>query len=182
MSIAWQTIEDALYAWVKAGTGLPAAQVIWEQPGAPRPTGQYVAMRIGPVTRVGQDWLDIDDAASPAAGAELEFFSRGQRVTTLSLQCFAGPATGIHGAVQTLDTLVSKSILPTLHDALVTAGVGILNFTPVQSTDGIVGEVFEPRALLTATLMLASEVSELGTYIETTELTNEVTGTVTEIP
>lgn len=60
---AWTTIEDAIHAWIVAGTGLAASAVIWEAQAAPRPTGAYVSMRLGGMEARGVDWLDVVDEA-----------------------------------------------------------------------------------------------------------------------
>jgi hypothetical protein len=55
------TIENAVHAWVMAGSGLAADKVIWAQQEGPRPSGTYVALRFMSVRQVGQDWADVED-------------------------------------------------------------------------------------------------------------------------
>lgn len=47
------TIEDALYAWVAAASGVP---VIWEHQNAPRPAAPYVSLLLATVEPTGRDW------------------------------------------------------------------------------------------------------------------------------
>lgn len=61
------TIEDALYAWVAAASGVP---VIWEHQNAPRPAAPYVSLLLATVEPTGRDWdgseanpLTFDDKA-----------------------------------------------------------------------------------------------------------------------
>jgi len=54
-------MEDAIHAWVVAGSGLPAASVRWAQQTDPRPAGAYISVRIRSLRPVGQDWVDVED-------------------------------------------------------------------------------------------------------------------------
>lgn len=60
-SLAWQTVEDAIQAWITAGSGLASDHVIWAQQTAPRPTGEFISMRMLVLERAGRDWLDRYD-------------------------------------------------------------------------------------------------------------------------
>lgn len=54
-------IEDAIHAWVVAGSGLAAGSVIWSMQAGPRPPAPYIAMRIANVTPIGHDWADVTE-------------------------------------------------------------------------------------------------------------------------
>jgi hypothetical protein len=58
---AWTAVEDAIHAWVVAGSGLPAASVLWENQGAPRPAGAFVSMRLSSIEARGHDWLQVEN-------------------------------------------------------------------------------------------------------------------------
>jgi hypothetical protein len=177
--IPWETVEDAIHAWVTAGSGLDASKVIWSQQGGERPKAPYISLRIRSIRQIGQDWLKIQDATAPVtAGSEIKHLAQGQREVGLSLQCFASTAQSGMAAASLLESARASARLPTIHQALSDAGVGILQSEPVQSIDGFLGDSqFEPRAVLELRLMLASEVSEFSTYIETVEIENEITDT-----
>lgn len=174
MAIAWTTVENALVAWVRSGSGLDAEHVFWAQQKRPIPSGRYTTLRVTSIRQVGQDWLDVEDADAPSPGAEIVHRARGSREVLLSLQCFAGAGTGGDAPAMVLDAVQSAARLPSNRDALNAAGVGVLGFGPVQSIDGVVGSSsFEPRATLQARLHLASEVSEFGTWVEVARLDPE---------
>lgn len=176
MSISWKTVEDALHNWVVVGSGLDTQHVIWSRQSAPRPTPPYIAMSIANISQVGQDWIKVEDNVGGEAGEEVIHKARGQRKISLSLQCFGGESSGDASSYSVLELVRSKSRLPTIRDSLRNAGVGILSIGQITSLDGIVGVVkFEPRATLESLLILSSEVTELGTYIETVKVTNEIT-------
>jgi len=168
--ISWVAVEDALHAWVVAGSGLPASKVVWSQQSVARASVPFVSLRIANLSRQGHDWLEVVDAPSPEAGAEIVHRSRGPRQLTLSLQAFAGAATGSLAAIAILEGIIAAANLPSRRDALNDAGVGVASFTPVLSLDGIVSTVlFEPRATIDVLCHVTSEVAEFGTYISTVE-------------
>lgn len=165
----WTTVEDALHAWIVAATGLAATNVFWEQQGIGKPAGAYVTMNLS-ITQSGQDWTDITDNPTPSPGAEIIHTVRGPRLGTLALQCFAGDATGPSSSKAYLAKLHGSLGLPSIHDALVIAKVGIAIIDPVQSLTLELGNaVIESRALTSIKMHLTSEVSETGTYIETAQ-------------
>lgn len=53
----WTDMEDALQAWVCAGTGLPENQVVWEDQGAQKGGTPYARIKLGDDEVIGQDWL-----------------------------------------------------------------------------------------------------------------------------
>jgi hypothetical protein len=63
--IAWTTVEDAIQAWVVAGSGLASDHVVWaDQPGQsgaprpPRPAGAFIEMSLAVAPAQGYDWYD----------------------------------------------------------------------------------------------------------------------------
>jgi hypothetical protein len=80
-----------------------------------------------------------------------------------------------------LDRLVSVSGTEARRAALRQAGVGLLGFGPVQSIGGLLGGLFEPRAVLEARLLISSEVTEMVTYVETVQVSDTLTGSEFEV-
>lgn len=55
--IAWDVIMPAIQQWIMRGAGVDNAHAVWApQPGAPRPSGPFVSMRITAVDQIGNDW------------------------------------------------------------------------------------------------------------------------------
>lgn len=173
------SIEDALFAWVQSSSGLVAAQVIWSQQTAPRPTGCYIEMTLD-VQPVGRDAVTVEDNPAPSAGAEILHKQRGPRHGVLKLQCYAGSPVpespvGARNVLSILSDVVSSYALPTKAAMLDAGGVSVLRYEKVQRIGGVVnGVIFEPRAFTTVHLGLASEISEAGTYIQTVNATNQI--------
>lgn len=54
-------LEDAIHAWIVAGSGLAAGQVIWYGQNGPAPSGTYITVRMRSIRPTGNDWVDVDD-------------------------------------------------------------------------------------------------------------------------
>jgi hypothetical protein len=178
-----ETVENAIYAWVVAGSGLPGEQVIWDNPNQPRPTAPYIAMRITGYQPIGQDWVNLGDApADPQPLADITVIARGQRQFTIALRCFAVALTGDNSAGSILSRVLSAMSLPSIREALNAAGLGLSIINPIQIIDGVLGSsTFEPRASVDIRVFVTYEATELGTYIEHADIENQATGEIIEV-
>ncbi len=174
MTIAWTTVEDAIHDWIVSATSLANDHVIWGEQNSARPVGTFVDMEVA-LERIGMDWVEVDDAAVPAPGAEIDNKVRGIRRMEIQLRCFGIPATGTTAPRALLDSVVAAYRLPNVHAALVVAGVGISNFSSVTNITGVLNSTkLEPRELFNVSCFLSSEVSETGTYIQDVEVTDQI--------
>lgn len=172
--IAWTTVEDAIQLWVRTAAGVSSDRVMWAQQNNPRPVAPFVTLRVTRMRRIGQDWIDVEDNPTPTPGNEIIHRARGVREMQVSLQCIGGQGFGTSAPIAILENVISYLRLPTVHDALVAAGVGVARFSQVISIDGVVGStLFEPRATLDFFAFLAEEVEETGTFIEFVELNRD---------
>jgi hypothetical protein len=170
MSFGGTTIESAIQAWIVAGSGLAGAKVIWAGQGGNRPAPPYIAIDGIGLNQFGQDWKrhTYDDDADP--GEEITNYVEGHREIVLSIQCFATSPLGTSAAMAILNSVVAKSRLPTVAAALLAAGVAVRRFDTINALGEVVGATaWEPRAVLTAHIGVASSVNEIGTFIETVE-------------
>lgn len=160
-------VSNAIHSWIVSGSGLSADKVIWKDQTGPRPSTPFVMMSIESIRNPGLDWRDAERLDNPDSGEEIRYSVRGMRVARLTLECF-GEATGDTNPVSVLDATLSASALPSIRNALRTAKIGIGTIEPVRSLTGLINSVMrEPRAMVTVGLHLTSELSELGTNIET---------------
>ncbi len=160
-------VEDAIAAWIRSATGLAATHVLWADQGLPRPEGAWVSLKvISDANPTGPCWTDIEDAAIPAAGVEIAHVARETVQWLLSIQCFNGGALGIASAMALLRKVRAAVNLPTPAAALEFAGVGVGRIGPIRDIGAVRAGDFEPRAAMDVVLFLASETTELGTYIE----------------
>lgn len=114
------------------------------------------------------------------AGQEISQRARGGRNAMLTLQCFAGAptggsATGTTSPTAILNDAIAAYALESQATALAAAGIGVGRIEPVRSIDGVVNTVrFEPRAIATIRLHLASELVETSTYIQVVNATDNI--------
>lgn len=179
--ISWTTVEDAIVAWVRGATGLPAKRVIWGRQMPARPSGPYIALTITTLRGIGQD----GQAMQEIDGTQY-LLSRGQRECVVTMQCFGGTATEDTNPMNYLEMVKCSMVLPTYADALNEAGIGPAEFGPIQSLDGLLSETFlEPRAIGEFRFFLAQDVEDPNSanqYIEFVELENEDTDESTYVP
>lgn len=98
-------------------------------------------------------------------GAEIRHYARQSFAGTLSVQLFGGAATD-----SPLRNLRGAAALPTVHAALVAAGVGLGTIGPIRALGNLINSTyFEPRSVVEVRFFTVEETSELGTYIETCE-------------
>jgi len=174
-SILWETVEDALHAYVVGASGLAEMQVIWERHGGPRPDSPYIALSLDEMISVGHEWK-----RSEVVGDQLRVRYAGHRTARLDLQCFATPKPPANPGVSPVSILatVLDSIELYVND-LDAAGVGIGNREPVHYVPGDRGPgILEPRAVGALRIHLASEVETFRDYIERVQLNVHTADTV----
>lgn len=177
MTRAWNsTVEDAIHAWIVAGSGLPAAKVVWALQRGPIPESPYISARCAVLRSPGIDWIDAEATGDPIPSDGARLRVRGPRVATLELQCFADPTDAAGAAAQSiLNDVVASARLPSVREGLRAAGVGVSTSEPIQFAGVVTDKVgFEPRAITRVMLHLANEVSETGPNIETVQLVNQI--------
>ena len=174
MTIAWVALEKAIQDFVVTTSGLGGASVIWADQNGPRPDAPYIDMELV-LERIGRDWIDVDDAAAPSSGAEIDLKVRGQRRLSIRLRCFGATSVGVTSPKAILNDVVSKSLVPSVQDALVLAEIGMAEFSQIQNVTGVLNSTkLEPRAMLDITAFVASEVSETGTYVSDVDVTDQI--------
>lgn len=80
----WTTVENALRAWVVAGSGLDDDAVRWAEQNAPRAEGPFISMRLMSVSQVGQDWADTVDVPLEIADDTVESVDVSANTLTLT--------------------------------------------------------------------------------------------------
>ncbi len=176
MSTDWSTVESGIHAWVVAGSGLAASQVIWDDQDSPRPDGVYISMQAN-VQTLALGWVDVEDADPSSPGAEINQIHRTQKRLTVQLQCFGGSHRGLTSSRAILDNVLDYSGLPSQIAAFKAMGWGPAELGPVQNISGVLGgATFEPRAVAQIIGYVVGEVAETSTYIQIVEVENEITG------
>lgn len=166
-SIAWTSVEDAIFAWVRVSSGLNSDKVVWAHYENPTPSLPFIRLEWGTVIRVGNDWKRFSDSVSSVTGKEIRIQVGGSRQVELILQCFGvlGSGNSSHPILCT----VMDSLDAYVYD-LDLAGVGIGDVGSVVPVSGTRAGNLEPRSRATVNLMVSAEVETFGSYIETIEL------------
>lgn len=118
----------------------------------------------------------VDTANTLKVGLEQERHVHGDRVLTVSVQCFNATPLGIFSAYATLSRIIAFGSKPERVSALNDAGLGMLGH-PAVRTFGVVSNsaVFEPRAIFEARFSLSEDVFATGSIIEYAKLEDENT-------
>jgi hypothetical protein len=153
--------EDAIHAWVVAGSGLAPEQVIWSDLG-PAPPGRYISMRWLGSARVSQDWM----RTTPDGTHQV----RGTRIQTLELSCNAGAFTGEFRADLVLERVIAARRLPTVSERLARADVGVGSVGRIRSTPGVRSAMLDPRSVVEVEIHVSIAISEPGSTIETVQI------------
>jgi len=69
--IVWTDIEDAIFDWVVAATGLPEEQVLHEKGQTQRPTEPYIGIQLA-IEKKGQDWINTVDKPLTLAADDVD--------------------------------------------------------------------------------------------------------------
>lgn len=173
MPANWTAIEDAIRAWVKTGSGLADAKVIWADQTGARPAGPFVTIRIGDLLALGavDEVEELTDLGRPA-GQEVEQRVVGLREFPVSVQAFGPAVAGAGTAREYLSKVQTALALPSVRDALEAAGVSSFDQGVVRTVNELVGTKYEGRAILECRFYLLESVSEFSGYIETVEATS----------
>jgi len=169
--IAWTTIEDALYDWLAAATGLTT---IWAEQDSPQPAYPYAVLEItsGPTKVGGQDEQRQTYDGGQSLGQEIGIEVCGLREITLSVQVFAKEADALptNHPRDMLSRAQSSLGLPSVLQALKVAGLSVIEEMPVQDMSEAIEDTWITRAAMDVRLGLAASVTERTGYISTVEV------------
>lgn len=170
-------LEDAIFHWVRTGTGFDADHVIWGgvRAGGPMPAGPYVSMRLLGLQTVSGDWL-----IPRREGSAIVYHIRGTRHPTLELTLRGAPGYGSQRAELALSRVLAAVHLPSVGAKLRTGGVGVGRRGPIRTLPGMRSMMFDPVATVEIGLHIGVDIAEVGSAIEhvTIETPGPLTSTV----
>lgn len=176
--IDWVAVENAVWAWIRAASGLSDDRVIWAG-RSPAPSTLYLSLSIATAATIASDRVDrerIEDA-EPGVEDELRYVVRGDRAATLEIQCLPAvgdPETGVNMAVAVLERAIAGRLLPTIAEALAASPVGVGRIGVIRRVGRSADGVFEARAVVEVTLHLAGELAATGPAIGFVETEGEL--------
>lgn len=154
--IAFETLESALRAWVKAGSGLADSQVIWQ--GGPAPEGIYISMRLTTLARFGSDWTKIVVTPAGSGPEVIEEHAIGPRGATLQLRVYGFDMSSGMAGTALLDAVVAAQHLTAVKRAIgVAFGIGVAG--DARLFDASRSTLLDPLALIEVAIHLVSDVS-----------------------
>lgn len=172
-AITWDTVENAIQAWVADISGLPGNKCVWTYQGGAQPVLPYIALEIGSPRGVGQPWKN---KTYDAVTDELVTKVRQHQVAILTLQFFSEdigtPGTTGREPIELLSDVVAGVDLH--EEDLDAGGVGIGEITPVQYVSPSKNGILRGRSIVTVTLHLASELERRGDYVDRFKMTATV--------
>jgi len=115
----------------------------------------------------------VDTSETLRAGEEILHSASAPAVLSLALQCYGGDASDDGSPEAILTKVKTRSVLPSVADALRAAGVGLATFSAVQPLEFQFEGAIDVRATMTVTAHVADVETELGTIIETAELSQD---------
>jgi hypothetical protein len=169
------TVQAAIRSWIVTGSGLSTSKVIAAGGGGPTPEPPFITFDVE-IAGIGQDWIGVEDNpdSTGSDGEEIIMYARGMRAVTIAITCHAATNAALTGAVGYLESVRSALTLQSVQDALETAELGIGEIGPTQSIGAVEAAQWEPRARMEARGWVASEISELNTYIETVQIADDI--------
>lgn len=177
MSVDWVTIEDAIHAWVVAGSGLDGANVIWANQDVPIPaSGAYIMIR-ATARPIGRGWLNYSTNPGEPAGEELIEEHNSMAEVEVQLTAFDGDATGASRGSNLIMRCRAYAQFSAQRALFKAAGWAPARWSDIQDISQIVGagggSLFEPRALASAFGFSSVNLQSTSTYIEIVEMVHE---------
>lgn len=169
--IPWKDIEDAIYDFFVACTGL---RVIWEDQSTPRPSLPYGTLRIisGP-TSLGMDETRVETVVAPPQGVKpAKLVLGGSRELTCSFKIFgsAGSIDPASHARAFVGVLRGALELPVYRDILISAGLAFRGQTPITLPDSQIDQTWVSRSVLDVRFGLSSNMEQQIDVIETAHI------------
>lgn len=166
--IDFEAIEDALFDWVKAASGLADDYIFFDSQNGVAPIpNPYVTIRIGDMPNIGVDAQTHEYNSGASAGHEIVFYTNGMRDLTVSVTAFTPDTVGSGSARTIAAKLQAYLALDSIRDPLNAAGLGVLDAGTVRWVPKLDDTDFEGRALLEVRFCLAQSASDTTGYIAT---------------
>lgn len=182
--INWLTVEDAIYDWFTAATGLP--RVIWSRYHVPQLSYPYGALQIiaGPTVVAGSDEIrNVTNLAAPT-GQEIQQIICGMREVTVScqvLQSAPGSQSPGSSAGYYLSLAQSSLSATSVLEIFRGKGISIISQGNAVQFDEPVEDAWIQRAALDVRFGIAANTYEYAGYIDKIEVSSAVAGLVNVI-
>ncbi len=183
--MTWSTIESAIKAAIESAlSGVSGLTVQWANQRLPQPVRPYLTLKRGAVIGHGMpERRDETDLTQPA-GEEIalsvvqrvEFSVSAQAYSEHPVAEFGTPSMQVATAADLLEQVKTRLLLETNLDRLSIAGLALVETSDVRDLPESTSNSWSSRAQMDLRFYATSVATERTDYIETVEITNEMTG------
>ena len=177
-NLNWETIEDKLYEWFKAGTGLH--EVRFENDPEPEHADAFGELAFVGLPTVSRDWIETvptagEDEEDPADDG-IAYRVHGKRYLIIKVSCVSYSQSRSKFALQYLFKLQRRIFLPRMLDILKEADLVPANdpFSDITVPDVQIDERFFSRAEFTVRLQFAFVLDDDAEGVPPVEWFNKV--------
>ncbi len=170
--------EDALHAWAVAALGLEA---IWSNPNDVAPYRPFAWLTLTGPVRVGEPQFTSETNTANPAGQEVEVTMGQHGEWTFTVEVITAVTSGAGSARALLSAAAIRMRLPSMVEALATAGLAVVGFGDTQDLTALFATAFESRARLTVRLRGVNTATEKTGYIDTVGISSPF-GTWPQLP
>lgn len=163
--LSFTNIENALHAWIVAGSGLVADNVLFERDENPRPVGQHIVITYD-ITPIGQDWAQLESNCD----GFIEY-TRGMREVRVRLTCVGGEGVGDSSTTARLHGVLTYANRKDQLETFSESGLGYLRRGPITNFAGRAGVKFEPRSQAEVIFSAAEQIEREVSPVEGVEVT-----------
>jgi len=175
-------VQDAIFDWVVASTGLADSVVTWRDQNDPAPVAAHVALHLsGPIV-LGQDAQTTAYDPLAAPGQEITLGVEGDRELGLRVEFYSPDTASATDAMSRAASFLTACQLPTKREILRAAGLSLIDLGRPDYVPSIQEIEFQGRAFVDMRLYMRDLASERTGLIESAELTNLDTGGVFTAP
>jgi hypothetical protein len=161
-------MEDAIYDWIVAATGVSAH---WDFQKIPQPEFPFASMRILSIARLnGEDETRIEEDPGSPPGEEIEQIRSGPRRMTVSVNFYSTSNDALSDAMSLASTAQASLALPSIAALLYGAGLAVIGEGSLQDLSALEAETWVSRSQFDVVFGIASNTSEKSGYIETVEV------------
>jgi hypothetical protein len=172
--LSFSTVEAALIAWLTPTFG--SGKVILKGEKGTQPNLPYAVVSIAGPRRAGAPRGSVVQDFDPAqVGAEVGLTVVVEEELGVSVQAYTAPRSNNSSAKALLAVARTRILLPSVHDALATAGLALIEVSDTQDLTALLETGFQGRAVLDLRFLVTDEAAERTGYVATVGITGVTT-------
>jgi hypothetical protein len=181
----YTTIENAIYAWALAKSGLASTQILWssQTEDTQKPSGQHITLKLDTGQALGAfpETVHTYDDEEATNGQEITHATREVIEASLSVQVIGGPTVGAGSSRSLANTLQRSLALDGVRAAFQAAGFSVIDRGTLSHIPEILDADFEARTVFDVRLLVSDSATEQTGFFETVQITDELTDETFEV-